>query len=459
MMSLLFRIEQAIWSWPLLLLILGSGVFLCVRLRAMPLRKLPQAMRLIFEKPDGGGISPFASLCTSLSATIGTGNIVGVATAVVLGGPGALFWMNLSAIVCLSVKYAECLLAVRFRQPCADGFQGGPFVYLRQIPGKPGRLLAGLFAVFGAAAGLLGVGTFVQVNSITSGVDYYLTHCLPPIVPQITFLGCKCSLLIPILCGILTFAAALILCGGVKRISDASSVLVPVMAGLYLLLCLWILIACRGSLPQVVERILAEAFCPRAACGGLLGALQAGVSRGIFSNEAGLGTAPIAAAASASNSSVRQGLVGMTANIFDTVVISTLTGLAVLCTGADRLGLAGTAVTMQAFARGLPLPAAVSQGAVLLCLLLFAFTTVVGWSYYGVRCLGYLTRDNEKTRKLYLFLYIATVFFAPYLQVETVWTAANICNGLMAAPNLIGLMLLGGTVVRESLDGYGIMKL
>lgn len=447
-MALLEKIEQAVWSWPLLLLILGCGVYLNIRLRAFPLRKLPSALRGIFEKSEGGGISPFASLCTALSATVGTGNIVGVATAVVLGGPGALLWMNVGAVVCMSVKYAECMLAVRFQEKTATGFQGGPFLYLRQIPGGTGRLLAALFALFGALAGVLGVGTFVQIHSVTSGLDHWLAHCAPTLVPYITLFGRRYSLLVPVLCGILTVLAARILRGGVERISGVSAVLVPLMAGLYLLLCLYILFAERAALPGVFCRIVKEAFCPKAVGGGLLGVLQAGISRGIFSNEAGLGTAPIAAAA-AGGDPVRQGLVGMTANLFDTVIVCTLTGLAVLCTGADRLGLAGTAVTMQAFSLGLPFPPAVSQGAVLVCLLLFAFTTVVGWSYYGVQCLGYLTKNSDRARRCYLFIYVSTVFFAPYLRLETVWTAANICNGLMAAPNLLGLVLLAGTVSGE----------
>lgn len=454
-MGFLKTAEQAVWSWPLLLLIFGCGLYLNIRLHFFPLRKLPHALRLLSEKPQKGGISPFASLCTALSATVGTGNIVGVAGAVVLGGAGALFWMNVSAVVCMSVKYAECLLSVRFREKTPDGYRGGPFLYLRQVPGRYGKALAAVFAVCGAVAGLLGVGTFVQVNSVTAGTEFYLSRCLPDVFPTVSLFGCQCSLLIPLLCGLFTVAAALILRGGTKGIARASSVLVPVMAGLYLLLCLWILIVRRNALPQVLLRVITEAFCPRAVCGGLLGVLQAGVSRGIFSNEAGLGTAPIAAASADSGSAVRQGLVGMTANIFDTVIVCSLTGLAVLCTGADHLGLTGTAVTMQAFARGLPLDPAISQGAVLLCLTLFAFTTVVGWSFYGTRCLGYLTHENKTAKSVYLLLYLATVFFAPYLHAETAWTAANLCNGLMAAPNLFGLLLLGGTVVRETLDERG----
>ena len=450
-MAFLKAAEQAVWSWPLLLLIFGCGLYLNIRLRFFPLRRLPYALRLISEKPQKGGISPFASLCTALSATVGTGNIVGVAGAVVLGGAGALLWMNVSAIVCMSVKYAECLLAVRFREKTPEGYRGGPFLYLRQLPGRCGHTLAAVFAVFGAAAGLLGVGTFVQVNSVTAGTEYYLFRCLPDVFPTVSLFGRQYSLLIPLLCGLFTVLAALILRGGTKRIANASSLLVPVMAGLYLLLCLWIIFACRAALPGVLCRIFTEAFCPRAVCGGFLGVLQAGVSRGIFSNEAGLGTAPIAAA-TADTGPLHQGLVGMTANIFDTVLVCSLTGLAVLCTGTDSLGLTGTAVTMQAFARGLPLDPVISQGAVLLCLTLFAFTTVVGWSLYGTSCLDYLTHGSKTAKQIYLLLYLTAVFFAPYLHTETVWTAANLCNGLMAAPNLLGLLLLGGTVVRETLD-------
>lgn len=446
-MVVLAKLEQAVWSWPLLLLILGCGIFLTVRLRAYPFRRLPQALRLIFEKPEQDGISPFAALCTSLSATVGTGNIVGAAAAVVLGGAGALFWMNVSAVLCMSVKYAECLLAVRFR----EGKNGGPFVYLRHIPG--GKVLSALFAVFGAIAGLFGVGTFVQVNSVTSGTDDFLFHCAPALFCEVTVFGVKHGLLTVLLCAGMAVLAAVILCGGIERISRASSVLVPLMAGLYLLLCVWILLANRAVLPDVLRRTVSEAFCPKAVGGGLLGVMQAGISRGIFSNEAGLGTAPIAAAAGGSNNAVHQGLVGMTANLFDTVLVCSLTGLCVLCTGADRLGLLGTAVTMRAFARGLPFAPAVSQGAVLLCLSLFAFTTVIGWSFYGVRCLGALTHENPLARKLYLCLYVAAVFFAPYLHTETVWTAANILNGLMAAPNLLGLLLLSGEVTKETFYG------
>lgn len=447
--ALLEKIERAIWSWPLLLLILGSGVWLNIRLRGFPLRRLSLALRLIFKRSEKGGISPFAALCIALSATVGTGNIVGVATAIVLGGAGALLWMNVGAVVSMSVKYAECMLAVRFHEKTADGCRGGPFLYLRQIRGRTGKLLAGVFAVCGCLAGLLGVGTFVQINSVTSGLDRYLSHCLPALLPRIRFLGCECNLLIPLVCGVLTVLAAWVIRGGPDKIAGVSAVLVPLMAGLYLLLCLWIILANAGQLPALLGRISREAFCPQAACGGLLGVVSAGISRGIFSNEAGLGTAPIASAASA-GAPVEQGLVGMTANLFDTVLICSMTGLAVLITGADRCGLTGTAVTLQAFESGLPLPAAVSQGAVLLCLLLFGFTTVVGWSFYGTECLDYLTHGNRTAKKIWLTLYVATVFFAPYLKVETVWTAANICNGLMAAPNLIGLLLLGGVIAKQT---------
>ena len=450
----LARLEQAVWGWPLLLLILGTGLYLTLRLRLLPLRRLGMAMRLLFRKGTGTGVSPFAALCTSLSATVGTGNIVGVATALVIGGPGALLWMELSAVICMSLKYAEGLLAVRFRETRPDGSRfGGPFTYITQGLGRRWRPLAAAFALLGTLAGLLGVGTFVQIGSVTACLRGFLDRCFPRL-PRVLLLGQTFPAGVPVLAVLLTVGTAAVVFRDVRSISRLSAVLVPVMGGLYLLCCLWILGAHAKAIPGVLARIVKGALRPGAAAGGLLGTVQAGVSRGIFSNEAGLGTAPIAAACAEGVSPAEQGLVSMTASVFDTLLVCTLTGLAILSVGGS-LQQGGALAAMEAFSAGLPLPERFSRALVTLCLTLFAFTTVVGWSFYGARCLAFLTGGARLPERLYLLLYVLTVPAAPFFPIRSVWTAANILNGLMAVPNILGILLLSPCVL---LDSHAIMK-
>lgn len=443
------RLEQAVWSWPLLLLILGTGLWLHLRLKGFPLRKLPRAVRCALTGGAGKtGVSPFASLCTSLSATLGTGNMVGVASALALGGPGALFWMNLGAIVGMSVKYAEGVLAVKYRVRAGDGYTGGPFQYLSRGLGKGGRLLAAVFAFFGAFAGLFGVGTFVQVNSITQGAELWAATMGQ--VPELTVFGRRItgiSLGLGVLLAVLT---ALVIFGGIRRISRVSSLLVPAMAGVYLLCCGTVLVLLRERLPEAISQVFREAFTGRAATGGLLGAIQAGISRGVFSNEAGLGTAPIAAAAAETDSPVDQGLVCMLGNVLDTNLVCTVTGLVILCTGVWTRGMPGVMTAAAAFSVGLPVPKPVSVGLLILCLSLFAFTTVLGWNYYAVSCLSYLTQGSSRAKRIYQILYVGSVLIAPLCTASGVWTAANLCNGLMAVPNLIGLLLLTPQICKET---------
>lgn len=450
MESLLRQIEQVIWSWPLLILIMGTGTWLLIRLRFLPFRKLPTALRLVFAARQRGGrrITAVGALCTALSASIGTGNIVGVATALYLGGPGALLWMELSALTGLSIQYAEGFLAVRYRWRRTDGSPwGGPFAYISIGLGKRYRFLALSFALFGALAGLCGVGSFVQVGSVTACLRALLAEIqVREALWRLPWGGAASPT--AMLAGLLLAAlSARFLFGGMERISRLSSVLVPLMGGLYVLACLWVLLRFRARLPGVLRLIAFSAFTPASMEGGLLGTVLAGVSRGIFSNEAGLGTAPIAAASAEGVTAERQGLISMTATVFDTLLVCTLTGLVILTT--DSAG-AGLSAAMTAFARGLPLPELFSKALIFLILSLFAFTTVVGWSCYGTGCLDYLTGGSKPARRLYLLLYVFTVAVAPLCSAKSVWTAANICNGLMAVPNLIGILLLSEQIPASS---------
>ena len=449
MAQALERLAALLWSWPLLVLILGTGIYLTVRLRFLPIRRLGRAVALSVRPGTGSGISPFASLCTMLSATVGTGNIVGVASALALGGPGALFWMELSALTGLAVKYAEGYLAVRWRYTEPDGTHwGGPFAYLSLGLGRSGRGLARAFALFGALAGLCGVGTLVQIGSVTDALRYCLARSGRQLW-MLSGLGRPVPLAAAIMGLIMTLAAGAIIAGGIRRISGVSTLLVPVMGGLYALCCVWIVLRHLGALPDALRAVWQGAFGLRPAGCGIFAAMQAGISRGVFSNETGLGTSPIACAASSADDPQKQGCVNMAGTVFDTFLICTLTGLAILVSGADP-ARAGLAATMEAFALGLPLPPGLSRGLVFVCLALFAFTTAVGWSYYGLSCLRCFT---SRGRGLYLGIYVLTMGLAPYLPVGSLWQASSVCNALMAIPNLIGILLLSPV-----LDGHDIME-
>ena len=398
-------------------------------------------------------MSSFAALCTALSATIGTGNIVGVATAIVSGGPGALFWMWLAALVGTATKYAECLLAVKFRQVDEDGHVvGGPFNYIEHGMGPKWKWLAKIFAFFGIGVGLLGIGTFTQVNGISSAVNNFFDSNN---AWTVSLFGRTYSWTVVISCLILTFCVALVLIGGIQRISKVAQVIVPFMAATYFLAGILIILFNITDVPAAILTIVQSAFGLKAAAGGALGAMvvamQKGIARGIFSNEAGLGSAPIAAAAARTNEPVRQGLVSMTGTFIDTIVICTMTGLSIVLTGAWQVeGLEGVQVTTYAFQHGLPIPGQISAFVLMICLVFFAFTTILGWDYYSERCLEYLTNGHKKTILTYRWLYILAVFIGPYMTVSAVWTIADIFNGLMAIPNMIALFALSGVIVKET---------
>ena len=454
--QILTNVDDFVWGVPLMVLILAGGILLTLRLGILQIRKLPLALKYMVSNDEGGNgeISSFAALCTALSATIGTGNIVGVATAVCAGGPGALFWMIVTAFFGMATKYSEGLLAIKYRVINKDGHSlGGPFYYIERGMGKNWKLLAKIFSFFGVCVGLFGIGTFSQVNGISRAINGFFdadnSHCV-----NIPFFG-EYSWSVVIASLVLTVCVALVLIGGVKRIANVSQIVVPFMAILYVLFVTILVITNISQVPAALKIIVTSAFSPKAITGGAVGsmfvAMQKGVARGIFSNEAGLGSAPIAAAAAQTKEPVRQGLVSMTGTFIDTIVICTLTGLSIVLTGAWQVeGLEGVEVTTYAFQQGLPFPPAVSSFVLMLCLVFFAFTTILGWDYYSERCLEYLSGGNLKHVKVYRWIYIFAVFIGPYMTVSAVWTIADIFNGLMALPNMIALFVLSGVVVRET---------
>ena len=406
------------------------------------------------ENEGHGEVSSFAALCTALSATIGTGNIVGVATALVAGGAGALFWMWIAALFGMATKYAEGVLAIKYRTIDESGHVlGGPFYYIENGMGKNWRWLGKIFAFFGAGVGLLGIGTFTQVNGITAAAGNFFDQNREHVI---NLFGNDYSIAVIITGIILTICVALVVLGGIQRIASVSSVIVPFMAVFYIIACIAILVLNAASIPAAFAEIIQSAFGLRAAAGGALGAvliaMQKGIARGIFSNEAGLGSAPIAAAAAQTNEPARQGLVTMTGTFIDTIIVCTMTGLCIVLTGSHTAGLEGVAVTTRAFQMGLPVPAQFSAFLLMMCLIFFAFTTIIGWNYYGERCLEYLSNGSHGAVMAYRFLYILAIFIGPFMTVEAVWTIADIFNALMALPNLIALLALSGVVVAETKD-------
>lgn len=449
-------LDGVVWGVPLMVLILAGGIYLTVRMGLLQIRKLPLALKwMVKNEEDGHGeVTSFGALCTALSATIGTGNIVGVATAICAGGPGALFWMEIAAFFGMATKYAEGLLAVKYRVVDENHHSlGGPFYYIERGMGKKWKWLACVFAFFGVCVGLFGIGTFSQVNGIASAVKNFFD---PDTMYAVTIPGIGTySWTVVIASLVLSLCVALVLIGGIKRIANVSQVVVPFMAIIYVVISVVLLVCNVKEIPVAFVTIVKGAFNPRAVTGGIAGsiivAMQSGIARGIFSNEAGLGSAPIAAAAAKTKEPVRQGLVSMTGTFIDTIIICTMTGFAIVITGAWQVeGIEGVAVTTYAFNQGLPIPQVVSSFLLMLCLVFFAFTTILGWDYYSERCLEYLTGGKMKVVKVYRWLYILAVFIGPYMTVKAVWTIADIFNGLMAIPNMIAIFALSGVVIAET---------
>ena len=455
--KIITAIDNAVWGLPLICLIMATGIFLTARLGLVQIRHLGKAFKFMFkDEEDGSGeVTSFGALCTALSATIGTGNITGVATAIALGGPGALFWMVIAAFFGMATKYAEGLLAIKYRTIDEDGHVlGGPFYYIENGMGKKWTWLAKIFAFFGAGVGLFGIGTFTQVNSIASAVKNFFD---PDMAHTVSLFGGNYSWATVVAGVILTVCVGLVVLGGIQRIAKVSEVIVPFMAVLYVGLAVIIIIANITAVPAALASIVKSAFTGSALAGGAVGsvfvAMQKGVARGIFSNESGLGSAPIAAAAARTKEPVRQGLVSMTGTFIDTIVICTMTGLSIVIAGSWlNPELEGVAITMDAFQKGLPFPSFVATFSLMLCLVFFAFTTNLGWNYYGERCVEYLFNRNKGVVMGYRILYILAVFIGPYMTVKAVWNIADIFNALMAFPNLIALLALNGVIVKETRD-------
>ena len=435
MLEILNEIDAFVWGPPLLVLLVGTGILLTFRLKLLQVFKLPQALGLIFSaKNDGSGdVNSFKALCTALAATVGTGNIVGVATAIKAGGPGALFWMWMAAFFGMATKYSECLLAVKYRTVDANGnISGGPMYYIENGFGKKYKPLAVMFAVFGVLCAYFGIGTFAQVNSIVEITQ--ISAGIPVVYTGIA----------------LTVVVAAVTIGGLKSIATVAAKVVPAMALLYFLTTVGIMIVFADQVPAAIATVLNSAFTPTAAQGGFLGAtvmlaMRSGVARGVFSNESGLGSAPIVAAAAKTKWAAEQGLISMTGTFIDTIIICTLTGLSLVVSGVWCGPLNGAAMTESAFTMAFP---AFGSMLLLVGLVLFAFTTILGWNYYGERCVEYLM--GVKAILPYRIIFICLIACGPFLKLEEIWVLADIVNGLMAIPNLIALIALSGVVVAET---------
>ena len=450
------RINGWIWSPMLLALVLGVGVILSVRTRFVQVRHLGGAVRLLRHVDGGDGISPFSVLCTALSAAIGTGNIVGVATAVATGGPGAIFWMLLSAFFGMAIKFAEGVLAVKYRTTDGGELVGGPFCYIERGMGHRFRWLGKLYAFFGAFAGLFGIGTVTQSNSIAVAAQSLTNDSSCAIILG----GVPYSWTTVIVGGLVTVLAAAVILGGIGRISRVATVLVPLMLCVYVGGVGAILLTHISRIPSALSLIVRAAFAPRAVLGVAAGitikqAMRLGIGRGIFSNEAGMGTEAIAAASSCTTTPVRQGLLCMLSTFIDTIVLCTAAGLTLVVTDAyQRSGLHGLEMTAYAWAKGLAFSPSVSRALLMLCLMFFAFSTILGWNFYAERCMQYLCGDHARWMRVYRLAYIAAVFIGPYLSVSSAWTVADICNGCMLFPNLVALLSLSGVVARETREYF-----
>ncbi|MGT2832810.1 alanine/glycine:cation symporter family protein [Streptococcus halotolerans] len=434
MIAFFTHLDSFVWGPPLLILLVGTGVYLSSRLYLIQVTKLPKAIQLIFAEDKGeGDISSFAALATALAGTVGTGNIVGVATAIKSGGPGALFWMWVAAFFGMATKYAEGLLAVKYRSKDANGdVSGGPMYYIINGMGQKWKPLAIFFAVAGVLVAWFGIGTFTQVNSITSSLENSLGFS-----PKLVSLGL----------GALT---ALIIFGGIQSISKISEKVVPFMASLYIIATLLVIAFHYQHILPTISLVVTSAFSKTAAIGGFTGAvvkeaIQKGIARGVFSNESGLGSAPIAAAAAKTDEPVEQGLISMTGTFIDTIIICTLTGLAILVTGQWTTSLDGAPLTQAAFA---DIFGEWGIIALTISLLLFAFTTILGWSYYGERCFEFLF--GVKHLSLYRLIFVLMVSLGGFLNLELIWILADIVNGLMAIPNLIALLALSPIIIKET---------
>ena len=432
---ILNAIDSFMWGPPLITLLVGTGIFLTIRLKLLQVFRLPHALRLIFKAQNNGrgDVSSFKALCVALAATVGTGNIVGVATAVKVGGPGALFWMWVAAFFGMATKYSEGLLAVKFRSVDEKGdIAGGPMFYIRNGMGEKWKPLATFFAFACIGVAFFGIGTFPQVNAIVDSMQ--ISFGFPKIATDV----------------ILTVFIAAITLGGLQSIAKVASGVIPFMALSYIAISLGLIVINIDQVPAALGLIISDAFTGTAAAGGFAGstvkmAMQNGIARGVFSNESGLGSAPIAAAAAKTKWPAEQGLISMTGTFIDTIIICTMTGLSLVLTGVWQGDLAGAAMTSAAFATSYGF---IGSQLLTIALVLFAFTTILGWNYYGERACIYLF--GTKGVMPYRLIFIALIASGAFLKLEAIWVLADIVNGLMAIPNLIALIALSGVIVAET---------
>ena len=437
--DLISAINGIVWGPLMLLLILGTGIYLMYGLAFMPLKRIGYGFRLLWQGREAkgeGDIAPFNALMTSLAATIGTGNIAGVATAIFLGGPGALFWMWCTALVGMATKYAEAVLAVKYREVDSKGMHiGGPMFYIKNGLKSHWSWLGTTFAVFGALAGF-GIGNTIQANSVADVM--HDTFAVPHVLTGL----------------IMAVLAAMVLLGGIKRIAQVAGKLVPFMALAYVCAGVVILIINFNELPNAFALIFTHAFTPIAATGGFAGAavwaaIRFGVARGIFSNEAGLGSAPIAHAAASTNSPVQQGSIAMLGTFIDTIIICSITGLVIITSGVWTQGENGAALSSAAFESALP---GIGSYIVTLGLSIFAFTTILGWSFYSEKCVEYLLGERAITP--FRWLWIIAVPIGAMANLNFMWLVADTLNALMAIPNLIALILLSPVVFKLTKEHF-----
>lgn len=444
LIDVLSQINSFIWEPPLLILLVGTGILFTFKLVFLQITKLPTALKLIFKSENNGSgdISSFSALYTALAATVGTGNIVGVATAIKIGGPGALFWMWVAAFFGMATKYAEGVLAIKYRTKNEKNeISGGPMYYIVNGMGSKYKPLAIFFAISGILVALLGIGTFTQVNSITDSINGSFG-----INPKITGI-------------ILTLIVALVIFGGIKNISKVASTVVPFMSFVYILMCFLIILVSFNKIPSTFILILKSAFTPISSIGGFMGAsvsmaIRNGIARGVFSNESGLGSAPIAAAAAKTNHPAEQGLISMTGTFIDSLIICSLTGFSLILSGVWKGDLNGALMTQSAFESVLP---HIGPLFLTISLSLFAFTTILGWCYYGERCFEFLF--GIKFISAYRVVFVLMILIGSFLKLEMVWIIADIVNALMAIPNLIALIYLTPVVIAETNTYMNYLKL
>jgi AGCS family alanine or glycine:cation symporter len=432
-------VNGVVWGPPMLILILGVGAFMQISLKLMPILRMPHGFKLLAKGRQGigeGQISPFNALMTALSATIGTGNIAGVATAVFLGGPGALFWMWMTALVGMATKYSEAVLAVKYRERDSKGnYVGGPMYYIKNGLGQKWAWLGAAFAIFGAIAAF-GIGNGVQANGVAQVLE-----------ANFDFNTSVTGIVLMVLTG------AVIL-GGITRIGAVAGALVPFMAVTYVAIGLIVLMLNADQIGHALNLVFTHTFTPSAAEGGFAGAavwaaIRFGVARGVFSNEAGLGSAPIAHAAAETKGPVNQGLIAMLGTFIDTIIVCSITGLAIITSGVLTSGESGAALTSLAFETTLP---GFGGSMIAIALSIFAFTTIIGWSYYGEKCVGYLM--GAKVLIGYRVLWITMIYFGATADLGFIWLLADTLNAMMALPNLIAIALLSPVVVKVTQEFF-----